>query len=131
MCSFSWFGVHHSLPFPLTEIMNLYQEQPHLLDPHLGTYVDRYKPPFNVFISYLWRIHNYNPFIFNFVLEWMLNMILDFVRSETSPPSLVHLSFKFLYIISKVSQNKSLVYMICLNPIFVTHNLYPIIAAVI
>ncbi|XP_071329122.1 tubulin-specific chaperone D isoform X2 [Trachinotus anak] len=50
-------------------IMNRYQEQPHLLDPHL---------------------------------EWMLNMILDFVRSEKSPPSLVHLGFKFLYIICKV-----------------------------
>ncbi|XP_031592420.1 tubulin-specific chaperone D isoform X1 [Oreochromis aureus] len=50
-------------------IMNRYQEQPHLLDPHL---------------------------------EWMLNMILDFIRSEKSPPSLVHLSFKFLYIICKV-----------------------------
>ncbi|XP_032392484.1 tubulin-specific chaperone D isoform X2 [Etheostoma spectabile] len=50
-------------------IMNRYQEQPHLLDPHL---------------------------------EWMLNMILEFVRSEKSPPSLVHLSFKFLYIICKV-----------------------------
>ncbi|TNN71512.1 Tubulin-specific chaperone D [Liparis tanakae] len=50
-------------------IMNRYQEQPHLLDPHL---------------------------------EWMLNMILEIVRSETSPPSLVHLAFKFLYIICKV-----------------------------
>uniref|UniRef100_A0A671YZX4 Tubulin-specific chaperone D n=1 Tax=Sparus aurata TaxID=8175 RepID=A0A671YZX4_SPAAU len=50
-------------------IMNRYQEQPHLLDPHL---------------------------------EWMLNIILDIVRSEKSPPSLVHLSFKFLYIICKV-----------------------------
>ncbi|XP_035036046.2 tubulin-specific chaperone D isoform X2 [Hippoglossus stenolepis] len=50
-------------------IMDRYQEQPHLLDPHL---------------------------------EWMLNLILDFVRSEKSPSSLVHLSFKFLYIISKV-----------------------------
>ncbi|XP_059204389.1 tubulin-specific chaperone D isoform X2 [Centropristis striata] len=50
-------------------IMNRYQEQPHLLDPHL---------------------------------EWMLNLILELVRSEKSPPSLVHLSFKFLYIICKV-----------------------------
>ncbi|XP_070704399.1 tubulin-specific chaperone D [Pempheris klunzingeri] len=50
-------------------ILNRYQEQPHLLDPHL---------------------------------EWMLNIILEFVRSEKSPPSLVHLSFKFLYIICKV-----------------------------
>ncbi|KAM9346639.1 tubulin-specific chaperone D [Symphorus nematophorus] len=50
-------------------ILNRYQEQPHLLDPHL---------------------------------EWMVNVILDFVRSEKSPPSLVHLGFKFLYIICKV-----------------------------
>uniref|UniRef100_UPI0037E9BBBB tubulin-specific chaperone D n=1 Tax=Semicossyphus pulcher TaxID=241346 RepID=UPI0037E9BBBB len=50
-------------------IMNRYQEQPNLLDPHL---------------------------------EWMFNMILEFVKSETSPPSLVHLGFKFLYIICKV-----------------------------
>ncbi|TNM96804.1 hypothetical protein fugu_014960 [Takifugu bimaculatus] len=50
-------------------IMNLYQEQPHLLDPHL---------------------------------DWMVAMILEFIRSENSPPSLVHLCFKFLYIISKV-----------------------------
>uniref|UniRef100_A0A8C4NV09 Tubulin-specific chaperone D n=1 Tax=Dicentrarchus labrax TaxID=13489 RepID=A0A8C4NV09_DICLA len=50
-------------------IMNRYQEQPHLLDPHT---------------------------------EWMLNMILEFVRSEKSPPSLVHLSFKFLYVVCKV-----------------------------
>ncbi|XP_034075522.1 tubulin-specific chaperone D [Gymnodraco acuticeps] len=49
--------------------MDRYQEQPHLLDPHL---------------------------------EWMVNMILEFVRSDTSPPPLVHLSFKFLYIICKV-----------------------------
>ena len=41
---------------------------------------------------------------FTFVLEWMLNIILDIVRSEKSPPSLVHLSFKFLYIMCKVSQ---------------------------
>ncbi|XP_075941982.1 tubulin-specific chaperone D isoform X1 [Anarhichas minor] len=50
-------------------IMNRYQEQPHLLDPHL---------------------------------EWMLDMMLELVRSETSPASLVHLAFKFLYIICKV-----------------------------
>ncbi|XP_034045626.1 tubulin-specific chaperone D [Thalassophryne amazonica] len=53
----------------LLVIMNRYQEQPHLLDPHL---------------------------------EWLLNMILEFVRNENSPPSLFHLSFKFLYITCKV-----------------------------
>lgn len=50
-------------------IMNTYQEQPNLLDPHL---------------------------------EWMLNALLEFVRNEASPPSLVHLGFKYLYIICKV-----------------------------
>lgn len=50
-------------------IMNRYQEQPHLLDPHL---------------------------------EWMMTMLLEFIRGEQSPTSLVHLSFKFLYIICKV-----------------------------
>uniref|UniRef100_A0A4W3JSU0 Tubulin-specific chaperone D n=1 Tax=Callorhinchus milii TaxID=7868 RepID=A0A4W3JSU0_CALMI len=34
--------------------------------------------------------------------EWMLNMLLDLVRDERSPPSLLHLAFKFLYLISKV-----------------------------
>ncbi|KAM6164683.1 tubulin-specific chaperone D [Rhynchocyon petersi] len=50
-------------------IMDRYQEQPHLLDPHL---------------------------------EWMMNSLLDIVQDRTSPPSLVHLAFKFLYIITKV-----------------------------
>ncbi|XP_037593059.1 tubulin-specific chaperone D isoform X4 [Cebus imitator] len=50
-------------------IMNKYQEQPHLLDPHL---------------------------------EWMMNSLLDIVRDQTAPASLVHLAFKFLYIITKV-----------------------------
>uniref|UniRef100_A0A672MDG3 Tubulin-specific chaperone D n=1 Tax=Sinocyclocheilus grahami TaxID=75366 RepID=A0A672MDG3_SINGR len=50
-------------------IMDRYQEQPHLLDPHL---------------------------------EWMLNMLLEMIRNEKSPPLMVHLCFKFLYIISKV-----------------------------
>uniref|UniRef100_A0A8D2D2J7 Tubulin-specific chaperone D n=1 Tax=Sciurus vulgaris TaxID=55149 RepID=A0A8D2D2J7_SCIVU len=50
-------------------IMDKYQEQPHLLDPHL---------------------------------EWMMNSLLDVVRDKTSPAALVHLAFKFLYIITKV-----------------------------
>nr|XP_005342030.3 tubulin-specific chaperone D [Ictidomys tridecemlineatus] len=50
-------------------IMDKYQEQPHLLDPHL---------------------------------EWMMNLLLDMVRDKTSPAALVHLAFKFLYIITKV-----------------------------
>lgn len=33
-------------------------------------------------------------------------MMMEFVRNETSPPSLVHLAYKLLYIISKVSLNR-------------------------
>ncbi|XP_040606163.1 tubulin-specific chaperone D [Mesocricetus auratus] len=50
-------------------IMDKYQEQPHLLDPHL---------------------------------EWMMNSLLDLVQDEASPPALMHLAFKFLYVITKV-----------------------------
>ncbi|KFO76294.1 Tubulin-specific chaperone D, partial [Cuculus canorus] len=35
-------------------------------------------------------------------LEWMMNSLLDIVRENVSPPPLVHLAFKFLYIITKV-----------------------------
>ncbi|XP_075297320.1 tubulin-specific chaperone D isoform X1 [Opisthocomus hoazin] len=35
-------------------------------------------------------------------LEWMMNSLLDIVRDSGSPPPLVHLAFKFLYIITKV-----------------------------
>ncbi|NXD62365.1 TBCD protein, partial [Eolophus roseicapillus] len=35
-------------------------------------------------------------------LEWMLTLLLDIVRDSGSPPPLVHLAFKFLYIITKV-----------------------------
>ncbi|XP_055245313.2 tubulin-specific chaperone D isoform X4 [Gorilla gorilla gorilla] len=55
-------------------IMDKYQEQPHLLDPHL---------------------------------EWMMNLLLDIVQDQTSPASLVHLAFKFLYIITKVRGYKT------------------------
>ncbi|XP_003464966.2 tubulin-specific chaperone D [Cavia porcellus] len=50
-------------------IMDKYQEQPHLLDPHL---------------------------------EWMVTSLLDIAQDKTSPGTLVHLAFKFLYIITKV-----------------------------
>uniref|UniRef100_S4RVL6 Tubulin-folding cofactor D ARM repeats domain-containing protein n=1 Tax=Petromyzon marinus TaxID=7757 RepID=S4RVL6_PETMA len=53
-------------------IMSKYQEQPHLLDPHL---------------------------------EWMLDLMLPMVRSEDSP-DLMHITCKFLYIISKVRTYK-------------------------
>ncbi|XP_010617003.1 tubulin-specific chaperone D [Fukomys damarensis] len=53
--------------------MDKYQEQPHLLDPHL---------------------------------EWMMNLLLDMVQDKTSPDTLVHLAFKFLYIITKVRGHK-------------------------
>ncbi|NXW84811.1 TBCD protein, partial [Alopecoenas beccarii] len=35
-------------------------------------------------------------------LEWMMNSLLDIARDKGSPPLLVHLAFKFLYIITKV-----------------------------
>ncbi|XP_036125871.1 tubulin-specific chaperone D isoform X1 [Molossus molossus] len=55
-------------------IMDKYQQQPHLLDPHL---------------------------------EWMMNLLLETVQDETSPADLVHLAFKFLYIITKVRGYKT------------------------
>uniref|UniRef100_A0A8C5E7Q7 Tubulin-specific chaperone D n=1 Tax=Gouania willdenowi TaxID=441366 RepID=A0A8C5E7Q7_GOUWI len=50
-------------------ILDRYQDQPHLLDPHLGS---------------------------------LFSLLLEFVRNEKSELSLVHLSFQFLYFISKV-----------------------------
>ncbi|NWU62501.1 TBCD protein, partial [Pterocles burchelli] len=35
-------------------------------------------------------------------LEWMMNSLLDIVWDKGSPPPLIHLAFKFLYIITKV-----------------------------
>ncbi|XP_053309176.1 tubulin-specific chaperone D [Spea bombifrons] len=55
-------------------IVDKYQEQPHLLDPHL---------------------------------EWMLDMLLDIIRDKTSSAVLIHLAFKFLYLISKVRGYKT------------------------
>lgn len=46
-------------------------------------------------------------------------MILEFIRSETSPPSLLHLCFKFLYIISKVGISK--IQLNCHTYIFSKH----------
>uniref|UniRef100_A0A4X2LIH1 Tubulin-specific chaperone D n=1 Tax=Vombatus ursinus TaxID=29139 RepID=A0A4X2LIH1_VOMUR len=65
---FCLFSLHLNCIY-FSVIMDKYQEQPHLLDPHL---------------------------------EWMLNLLLDIVRDSDSPPALVHLAFKFLYIITKV-----------------------------
>uniref|UniRef100_A0A7N9CWY6 Tubulin-specific chaperone D n=1 Tax=Macaca fascicularis TaxID=9541 RepID=A0A7N9CWY6_MACFA len=42
-----------------------------------------------------------------FSLEWMMNLLLDIVQDQTSPASLVHLAFKFLYIITKVRGYKT------------------------
>uniref|UniRef100_A0A8C6YDR5 Tubulin-specific chaperone D n=1 Tax=Naja naja TaxID=35670 RepID=A0A8C6YDR5_NAJNA len=42
-----------------------------------------------------------------FSLEWMLNLLLDIIRHEASPPLLIHLAFQFLYIISKVRGYKT------------------------
>lgn len=39
-------------------------------------------------------------------LEWMLNMMMEIVRDEKSPPSLVHLAFMILYIICRVRRDK-------------------------
>lgn len=39
-------------------------------------------------------------------LEWMMNSLLAIVRDNGSPPPLVHLAFKFLYIITKVKISK-------------------------
>ncbi|XP_047302745.1 tubulin-specific chaperone D isoform X7 [Homo sapiens] len=39
--------------------------------------------------------------------EWMMNLLLDIVQDQTSPASLVHLAFKFLYIITKVRGYKT------------------------
>nr|XP_019591063.1 PREDICTED: tubulin-specific chaperone D [Rhinolophus sinicus] len=60
--------------FLFSVIMDKYQEQPHLLDPHL---------------------------------EWMMNLLLGVVRDQASPADLVHLAFKFLYIITKVRGYKT------------------------
>lgn len=90
----------HSLFYLLlfTGIMNLYQEQPHLLDPHLGTCqvnTPKFKQKKNAY--------NYS---FAFFLDWMVKMILEFIKTDTSPPSLIHLCFKFLYTICKVSSEQ-------------------------
>ncbi|XP_012590186.1 PREDICTED: tubulin-specific chaperone D [Condylura cristata] len=42
-----------------------------------------------------------------FSLEWMMNLLLGLVQDETSPADLVHLAFKFLYIITKVRGYKT------------------------
>ncbi|EPQ18596.1 Tubulin-specific chaperone D [Myotis brandtii] len=62
------------LTFISLVIMDKYQQQPHLLDPHL---------------------------------EWMMNLLLEIVQDKTSPVDLVHLAFKFLYIITKVRGYKT------------------------
>ncbi|KAM8945027.1 tubulin-specific chaperone D isoform 1-T1 [Lycaon pictus] len=40
-------------------------------------------------------------------LEWMMNLLLDIVQDKTSPADLIHLAFKFLYIITKVRGYKT------------------------
>ncbi|NXD20356.1 TBCD protein, partial [Spelaeornis formosus] len=42
------------------------------------------------------------PHLLDHHLEGMMNSLLEIVRDSGSPPSLVHLAFKFLYIITKV-----------------------------
>ncbi|KAM8945698.1 tubulin-specific chaperone D [Pelodytes ibericus] len=42
------------------------------------------------------------PHLLDSHLEWMLDMLLDIIQDPHSSPVLIHLAFKFLYIISKV-----------------------------
>ncbi|XP_053566294.1 tubulin-specific chaperone D [Bombina bombina] len=42
------------------------------------------------------------PHLLDSHLEWMLDLLLEIVRDKQAPPFLIHLAFKFLYIISKV-----------------------------
>uniref|UniRef100_A0A2K5Z997 Tubulin-specific chaperone D n=1 Tax=Mandrillus leucophaeus TaxID=9568 RepID=A0A2K5Z997_MANLE len=52
-------------------------------------------------------VHFYSKCFICFSLEWMMNLLLDIVQDQTSPASLVHLAFKFLYIITKVRGYKT------------------------
>ncbi|KAI7803484.1 putative tubulin-specific chaperone D [Triplophysa rosa] len=58
----------------------------------------------NTFEKFVVTMDRYQeqPHLLDRHLEWMLNMLLEIIRSEKSPPLLVHLCFKFLYVISKV-----------------------------
>ncbi|XP_061472447.1 tubulin-specific chaperone D isoform X2 [Rhineura floridana] len=47
------------------------------------------------------------PHLLDHHLEWMLNSLLDIIRDEASAPSLIHMTFQFLYIISKVRGYKT------------------------
>lgn len=96
--------VYHSLSS--TVIMDQYQEQPHLLDPHLGTMHMINTKTHGICIRCICRSVSILMPFFHLPTEWMMNMILEFVKSEKSPPSLIHLSLKFLYIISKVRQKQ-------------------------
>ncbi|XP_069124940.1 tubulin-specific chaperone D-like [Argopecten irradians] len=59
-----------------TVITDFYQEQPHLIDPHL---------------------------------ESLMAQILGIVRDKKSPPALIHLAFKYLYLITKMRGFKIIV----------------------
>ena len=71
-------------------IFDKYQEQPHLLDPFLG------KP--------LWRLvdESFTGKCFPWFLEQLVGKLIGLARDPQSAPGLVHQSFKFLYIITKV-----------------------------
>ncbi|XP_053707339.1 tubulin-specific chaperone D [Synchiropus splendidus] len=47
------------------------------------------------------------PHLLDSHLEWMINMLLEYVRSDETPPDLTHLAFKFLYTICKVRGYKT------------------------
>nr|XP_021529541.1 tubulin-specific chaperone D-like [Aotus nancymaae] len=55
----------------------------------------------------------------------MMNSLLDIVRDQTSPASLVHLAFKFLYIITKTWETRYMLLLwlsvTCLIPFDFSH----------
>lgn len=68
-------------------IVDKYQEQPHLLDPHLGKTISHV-------ISH----------VIYFFVELIISKIFDLVRREEAPPNLMHHAFKYLYLFSKVKK---------------------------
>uniref|UniRef100_A0A8C6JIQ0 Tubulin-specific chaperone D n=1 Tax=Melopsittacus undulatus TaxID=13146 RepID=A0A8C6JIQ0_MELUD len=54
------------------------------------------------FFSGIMDKYQEQPHLLDRHLEWMMTLLLDIVRDNGSPPQLVHLAFKFLYIITKV-----------------------------
>uniref|UniRef100_A0A8V5HF68 Tubulin-specific chaperone D n=1 Tax=Melopsittacus undulatus TaxID=13146 RepID=A0A8V5HF68_MELUD len=57
------------------------------------------------FFSGIMDKYQEQPHLLDRHLEWMMTLLLDIVRDNGSPPQLVHLAFKFLYIITKFSSH--------------------------